>query len=78
MYIVGGENVISKEVSDKLYKYYGKNVKRIQGQDRYQTSIEVANEIVKKSNGKVDTFVVGGKIGHGRCFIYFILWQVVN
>ena len=60
VYIVGGENVISKEVSDKLYKYYGKNVKRIQGQDRYQTSIEVSNEVVKKSSGKVDTFVVGG------------------
>lgn len=60
VYIVGGYNSVSKEVSDKLYRYYGKNVNRIEGNDRYETSIAVGEAVAKKSQSKVDTFVVGG------------------
>lgn len=60
IYIIGGENVISQKIYNQLDRYYGKNVKRIYGQDRYETSIAVAEELVKSKNHKVDTFIVGG------------------
>lgn len=60
IYIVGGENSVSLEVSNKLERYYGRNVTRIEGEDRYETSINVSEEVVKNSSGKVDTFIVGG------------------
>lgn len=60
VYIIGGEGVVSKEVYAKLEGYYGKNVTRIYGKDRYETSIEVAKKVVKGNKSKVDTFVVGG------------------
>lgn len=60
IYIVGGENSVSLEVSNKLEKYYGKNVTRIDGEDRYETSIKVSEEVVKNTNNKVDVFIVGG------------------
>ncbi|MDK2562941.1 cell wall-binding repeat-containing protein [Romboutsia sedimentorum] len=60
IYIIGGENAVSKQVYDKLKTHYGKNMKRISGKDRYETSLAVANEIVGKVNHKVDTFIVAG------------------
>lgn len=60
IYIVGGENSVSLDVSNKLEKYYGKNITRIDGEDRYETSINVSEEVVKNTNNKVDVFIVGG------------------
>lgn len=60
IYIVGGENSISNNISSKLERYYGKNVKRIDGNDRYETSIAIGEEVVKNTKIKGDVFVVGG------------------
>ncbi|MGL6107201.1 cell wall-binding repeat-containing protein [Romboutsia sp.] len=60
IYIIGGESVISQKVYNKLDRYYGKNIKRIYGKDRYETSIAVADELVKNKKQKLDTFIVGG------------------
>lgn len=60
IYIVGGENSISNNISNKLERYYGKNVERIDGNDRYETSIAIGEEVVKNTKNKGDVFVVGG------------------
>lgn len=60
IYIVGGANSISNNISNKLERYYGKNVKRIDGNDRYETSIAIGEEVVKNTKNKGDVFVVGG------------------
>ena len=44
--IVGGEAVVSQSVENEL-KAMGLTVKRIKGEDRYSTSVAVANEIKK-------------------------------
>lgn len=56
IYIVGGESQISEEAEAKLAKL-GVEVKRLSGDDRYQTSLAIAEELnsVSKTN-----FVVGG------------------
>lgn len=63
IYIVGGENQISKEAEAKLAKL-GTNVVRLSGDDRYETSLAIADELAKKemplTNAVLDTFVVGG------------------
>lgn len=59
VYIVGG--AISESVEKELKNVHGLKVDRVSGDDRYETSIEVADEIldhVDKVNG---AFVVGGK-----------------
>lgn len=60
IYIVGGANSISNNISNKLERYYGKNVKRIDGNDRYETSIAIGEEVVKNTKIKGNVFVVGG------------------
>lgn len=60
IYIIGGENSISNNISNKLERYYGKNVKRIDGNNRYETSIAIGEEVVKNTKIKGDVFVVGG------------------
>ncbi|MDB8789331.1 cell wall-binding repeat-containing protein [Romboutsia sp. 1001216sp1] len=60
IYIVGGANSISNNISNKLERYYGKNVKRIDGNNRYETSIAIGEEVVKNTKIKGDVFVVGG------------------
>lgn len=60
VYIVGG--AISESVEKELKDVHGLKVDRISGDDRYETSMEVANEMV--DNQKVDVkkvFIVGGK-----------------
>ena len=46
VYIIGKENAISKSIEDELIKM-GKNVTRIGGSDRFETSYEVAKEVLK-------------------------------
>ncbi|MCR1954112.1 cell wall-binding repeat-containing protein [Clostridioides mangenotii] len=58
VYIIGGTNSISQNVENKI-KSAGKTVIRIQGSDRIDTSIKVANEIQKNVNSKY-VFLVNG------------------
>lgn len=63
VYIVGGESAVSKEVANLLTTKYSKNVTRLAGDSRYETSNVVAEELLAKKGGdKFDEiFVVGGK-----------------
>lgn len=56
VYIAGGENSVSKEVANEL-KDMGLKVERLSGDDRYATSLEIADEIGLNHN---KVFVVGG------------------
>lgn len=60
VYIVGGTSAVSEEVEKTLEKTYKMTVNRIEGEDRYQTSIAVAEEMMN-GNKYDDVFVVGGK-----------------
>lgn len=59
VYIIGGENGVSKKVEDEI-KYNGIKTERISGDNRYQTSDLVARKIVENVGKDVDVFVVGG------------------
>ncbi|WP_219693074.1 cell wall-binding repeat-containing protein, partial [Clostridioides difficile] len=56
VYLAGGVNSISKEVENEL-KDMGLKVTRLAGDDRYETSLKIADE-VGLDNDKA--FVVGG------------------
>lgn len=67
VYIVGG--AISKDVEKQLEDVHGLTIERVDGDDRYDTALEVAEkmlEISNKKNGTTDAkaekaFLVGGK-----------------
>lgn len=61
VYIIGGENVVSKEVENELVSM-GKAVKRIGGINRYETSEKVADEI-ESLKGIQELFYVNGITG---------------
>jgi len=44
LYIIGGEGVIEKGVAEELQQMSGISVKRIAGDNRYETGVKVANE----------------------------------
>ncbi|WP_066071470.1 cell wall-binding repeat-containing protein [Alkalithermobacter thermoalcaliphilus] len=56
VYIIGGETVISKNIENEI-RNLGYNVNRIHGQNRYETSVEIANEL----NSPKEAFVVTGR-----------------
>lgn len=61
--IVGGTSAVSEEVETLLARTYGKNVTRLEGKDRYETSLAVANkldELTGVDNKFKHAFVVGG------------------
>ena len=59
VYIIGGEQVITKELENKLKKS-GHNVTRLAGKNRYETSYRVAEEVSRLT--KVDDVaIVNGK-----------------
>lgn len=70
--IVGGTSGVSEAIETKLQKTYGFEVERLSGDDRYETSVAVANKMAalnrKTANGNSITaedkfnqvFVVGG------------------
>ena len=61
VYIIGGEDVVTKELENELIDY-GYNVKRLAGRDRYQTSYRVAEEINRLTD--VDKVaIINGKNG---------------
>ena len=53
-YLIGGPSVVSNNVGNELEKM-GKDVKRIYGDNRYETSVEVAKEFFPQ---KVETVVL--------------------
>lgn len=57
VYVIGGENTISKSVETQL-KAKGYTVTRIQGDDRYETSLAIAKVMEPTLNG--DIYVAGG------------------
>lgn len=57
IYIIGGENQFSKEAENGLSRLGVKNIKRISGNDRYETSLAISRELKSSSN---KAFVVGG------------------
>lgn len=59
VYIVGG--AISESVEKELKNVHGLKVDRVSGDDRYDTSIEVADEILDHVADVNGVFVVGGK-----------------
>jgi len=60
VYIVGG--AISEQVENDLERIHGMEVDRVSGDDRYDTSLEVADEILDIKGAPLDqVFVVGGR-----------------
>lgn len=60
VYIVGG--AISDSVVTELERHYGMKVERISGDDRYETSLAVADELHDQTKTDfTDVFVAGGK-----------------
>lgn len=62
IYIIGSENAISKNIEDRLKKS-GFIVSRIGGKNRYETSVNVANEVKRVKGGASETFIVNGTKG---------------
>ena len=60
IYIVGGESQISKEAEAKLAKL-GTKVVRLSGDDRYATSLAIAEEVTKEEKKLKPAFVDGGE-----------------
>lgn len=63
VYIVGGTSAVSEDIETLLTKTYKKNVTRLNGDDRYETSLAVAEEMLNAPGTKElkDVFVVGGR-----------------
>ncbi|MCC0660868.1 S-layer protein SlpA [Clostridioides sp. ZZV14-6154] len=57
VYVVGGENSVSKDVLKSL-EDMGLKVERFAGNDRYETSLKIADEVELNNDNKA--FVVGG------------------
>ena len=55
--VIGGENTISKAVETQL-KAAGYDIKRISGDDRYETSLAIANEM--KTGADKTVYIAGG------------------
>lgn len=61
IYLIGGENTISKAVETQLKKELNASIKRISGNDRYATSTEIANELDPAKNDDSKAYIVGGE-----------------
>ena len=62
VYIIGKENAISKSIEDELVKK-GKHVTRFGGSDRFETSYEVAKEVLKTEGNLEKIFIANGVKG---------------
>lgn len=60
IYLVGGEAVISKDVEAQLIKEMNAKIVRLAGDDRAQTSIEIAKAMVGTNTTVQTAYVVGG------------------
>lgn len=63
VYLVGGENTISKAVEAQLAKEMNANIVRLAGNDRYETSLKIAEEldVVNAATDFTKAYVVGGE-----------------
>lgn len=61
IYLIGGENTISKAVETQLKKELNASIKRISGNDRYATSTEIADELDPAANKDNKAYIVGGE-----------------
>ena len=59
VYLVGGEHVISKDVEAQLIKEMNARIVRLAGEDRFETSLEIAKTMMSSATIK-EAFVVGG------------------
>ena len=57
IYLVGGEHNISKDVEAQLIEEMNANIVRLAGEDRFETSLEIAEELTTSTT---EAFVVGG------------------
>ena len=62
VYIIGNEKSVSKSVEEDL-KAMGKNVKRLGGKDRYETSYAVAEEVKSIEGSLENVFIANGVKG---------------
>lgn len=62
VYIIGSTGSVGQKIEDDL-KRGGMNVIRIGGKDRYETSNNVANEILRVKGAIGKAFIANGKIG---------------
>jgi putative cell wall-binding protein len=60
IYLIGGTNTIGEEVEKQLISELNAKIVRIAGEDRYDTSLEIADELVADSTTAPKAFVVGG------------------
>lgn len=58
VFIIGGTGAISKSVEDQL-KAMGQNVARISGEDRYETSLKIADEFLENMDPDYITIATG-------------------
>ena len=61
VYLVGGEAVISKDVEAQLIEEMNAKIVRLAGEDRFETSTEIAKAMMSVSGASItEAFVVGG------------------
>lgn len=60
VYVVGGSNSVPQSVVKQLEDKFGAVVVRLSGDDRYDTSMEVASRLVTDKHVNTELFVVGG------------------
>lgn len=61
VYVVGGSNSVPQSVVKQLEDKFGAVVVRLSGDDRYDTSMEVASRLVTDKHVNKELFVVGGE-----------------
>lgn len=63
IYIVGGQGSVSKEVENKIKSETNSKVERIEGKDRYETSIKIAEKLgtVNKNNQLKELILASGE-----------------
>ncbi|CDI48563.1 cell wall-binding repeat-containing protein [Clostridium tetani] len=63
VYIVGGQGSVSKEVENKIKSETNSKVERIEGKDRYETSIKIAEKLgtVNKNNQPKELILASGE-----------------
>lgn len=63
VYIVGGQGSVAKEVENKIKSETNSKVERIEGKDRYETSIKIAEKLgtVNKNNQPKELILASGE-----------------
>ncbi len=61
VYILGGDAAISAEVQYEIEENYDYEVKRLAGNDRYETAVKVGKKFLKKEEGNFPVFMATGE-----------------